>query len=226
MLKINNVSKAFANERILDKACMIANPGVLTIVEGQNGAGKSTLFNIIVGLVHHDEGEILLGDIDFSLMPAAKRALHVAILKQDPKTSSVITLSVLENCELALLKEQKATLGVATSRKVKERVATHLLELELDFFRDFERPMNDFSGGQRQILAFAMATICRPRLLLLDEPTAALDEKSSHQLMKLVKQMIKKWQIPAVLISHDHALNQQYGDNIWVLADKKITKIK
>jgi ABC-type uncharacterized transport system ATPase component len=112
----------------------------------------------------------------------------------------------------------------ATSNNVKDLVTSHLASLGLDFCRDLHRTMSDFSGGQRQILAFAMATICQPRLLLLDEPTAALDEKSSQQLMSLVKMMVAKWQIPAVMISHDHNLNQQYGNVILVLADKTIAK--
>jgi len=224
MLKVVNLSKAFGDSKILDGAHFAAHAGALTIVEGQNGAGKSTLFNIIAGLMSEDEGEVVLGKLNLAAMPATKRALHVAILRQDPKTSTVASFSVLDNFALALLKGKRTGLKKAASASVKERVESHLQNLGQDAFcRDLERPMCDFSGGQRQILAFAMATIHRPQLLLLDEPTAALDDKSSHQLMQLVKQLVNSWQIPAVMISHNHALNQQYGDAIYVLANRKLT---
>ena len=101
----------------------------------------------------------------------------------------------------------------------KEEIISHLTKLGLDYERHLDKPLGNLSGGQRQILAFAMATLYKPRLLLLDEPTAALDDQSSHQLMKLIKKLVSTWDIPALMISHDHSLNLAYADSIIVLQD-------
>jgi putative tryptophan/tyrosine transport system ATP-binding protein len=219
MLKVSHLKKSYDQRAILNDISLTACEGQLTILEGQNGAGKSTLFGILVGIIPSDGGTILLHGVEQSTRSAIKRAHSIAILQQDPKSSSAPSLSVVENCALALLKQKRASLKSALSQKTIECVARHLESLGLDFAPQLYLPMGQLSGGQRQILAFAMATINRPQLLLLDEPTAALDENSSHLLMRLIKKMIKIWQIPALMISHDHALNQQYGDQIIQLVD-------
>lgn len=219
MLKVNNIKKSFNNNIILQNVSFEAPSGLLTILEGENGAGKSTLFNILGGTINQDEGTLLFNSQDISLMPAKKRALFMAVLKQDPKASSSPALSVLENCAIALLKEQRASLRYALRNNIREKILFHLHNLDLSLKHLLNKPMGELSGGQRQIFAFAMATIVRPKILLLDEPTAALDEKSSYLLMRLIKRLIKEWQIPAVMISHDHTLNQTYGDKVLVLKD-------
>jgi putative ABC transport system ATP-binding protein len=217
MLKICGITKSFGEHSVLAGVDFSAEDGLLTILEGQNGAGKSTLFNILSGTLSPDKGSICLDDFDIAAISARDRAAFMAVLKQDPKTSSSPTLSVFENCALANLKNRSATLALALRESVRHQIIQHLSSLELDFTKHLDRPMGELSGGQRQILAFAMATMIKPRLLLLDEPSAALDEKSSHLLMRLIKRLISQWQIPAVMISHDHGLNQNYGDKIKIL---------
>lgn len=217
MLKICDIKKKFGANPVLNGVTFTASNGLLSILEGQNGAGKSTLFNILSGILYADEGSISLDGKDISAMPAQLRAAFMAVLRQDPKASSSPSLSVLENCALANLKNRRATFMQALRPSIKAKICQHLRSLELDFDKYLEQPMGSLSGGQRQILAFAMATMHKPRLLLLDEPTAALDLKSSHLLMRLIKKLVAQWQIPAVMISHDHALNQNYGDHIITL---------
>lgn len=217
MLKIINLKKSFAEHEILKGVNLEAPKGKLTILEGQNGAGKSTLFNILVGNLSADEGHIILEDQDITTQIAIKRASKIAILKQDPKASSAPSLSILENCALALLKSKRPGLNYALKEDIKTQIKTHIKNLGLNYDHAWDKAMGTLSGGQRQIVAFAMATMYKPELLLLDEPTAALDDASTHLLMKLVKKLITTWNIPAVMISHDHALNQTYGDKIVLL---------
>jgi len=222
MLKILNIKKTFGDREILKKINFEAASGHLTILEGQNGAGKSTLFNILIGNMKADSGNILLDDIAINDFPAIKRASDIAILKQDPKLSSAPSLSVMENCALALLKNSTAGLKPALNIRVRKKIIEHLKSLKLAFKDMLDLPIGMLSGGQRQILAFAMATMIKPKLLLLDEPSAALDDDSSQLLLVLIKGMVKEWNIPALMISHDHALNQAYGDKIVVLKDGMI----
>lgn len=224
MLKIKNIKKAFGSTTILANVSCEAAPGKLTILEGKNGAGKSTLFNLIAGIIHQDEGEILLQDVNIGTMSGLRRASLIALLKQDPKASSVSELSILDNFALALLKGKSSALTLATPAKTSRLIHDHVANLTITV-ADFNKPIGMLSGGQRQIIAFAMATIVTPKLLLLDEPTAALDEESSHLLMTLIKQFAARLQIPAVMISHDHELNRKYADEIFILSGGAVEKL-
>lgn len=219
MLKISQISKSFGDHKILKDISFDAHNKQLTILEGQNGAGKSTLFNIIAGNLDADLGQIILDNQDITSYKAIERSHQIAILKQDPKASSAPSLSVLENCVLALLKNKHPNFAYALNKDAKKQVQEHIRNLSLNYEHHWNKAMGTLSGGQRQIIAFAMATIYKPRLLLLDEPTAALDDNSSHLLMRLIKELITTWDIPAVMISHDHALNKLYGDKIVILKD-------
>jgi len=222
MLKISNIKKSFADHIILHRVSFEAPNSCLTILEGQNGAGKSTLFNILTGNLMPDAGEIFLDQQNITHDSAHERAHNIAILKQDPKASSWAHLSVLENCALALLKNKKAGLRYALNAQTQEYIKKHIDSLELNYDNLWHKQVGMLSGGQRQVLAFAMATMYKPNLLLLDEPSAALDDKSSNLLMRLIKKLITNWNIPAVMISHDYALNKNYGDKIIELKDGHI----
>lgn len=216
MLRCSGIKKSFFNHEILKGISFDAQRGKLTALLGKNGAGKSTLFNIIAGTLAPDEGRILLDKHILNHMHASQRAQHIALLKQDPKTSTASSLSVFDNFALAMLKTNKARLKTALSPHTKEAIINHIKNLGLDE-RLLSREMGSLSGGQRQIVAFAMATLHRPSLLLLDEPTAALDEEATNLLMKLVKRFISEWQIPAVMICHDKELVEQFADDAYVL---------
>lgn len=219
MLRVSHIKKSFGDQEILKDVSFHAKSGQLTILEGQNGAGKSSVFNILLGLLQAHHGHIYLDEKDISATSSRERSFDIAVLKQDPKASSSASLTVLENFALASLKHRTANLKNALRPCIKTLILNHLQNLGLDFSTHIDKPMSLLSGGQRQVLAFAMATMYKPKLLLLDEPTAALDDKSSHQLMQLIKRLVKDWDIPALMISHDHALNQTYGDEIFILAD-------
>lgn len=220
MLNIINLTKSFGKQIVLKNINFSAQKAKLTILEGKNGAGKSTLFNILMGSIKSDSGRIILGNHDITNYSQEKKALIMAILKQDPKASSAPSLSVIENLVLFNLKNHNASLKKALRPLIKEHMIAHLDYLNISFASScLDEPVGNLSGGQRQILAFAMATLIKPQLLLLDEPTAALDESSTYLLMNLIKKLIVLWNIPAIMISHNHELNNSYADTIIKLKD-------
>jgi putative ABC transport system ATP-binding protein len=218
------LKKCFLSKPILRDISFEVKAGTLSVIEGKNGVGKSTLFNILSGLIVEDGGAMTLADINLSTLSAKKRATYIAVLRQDPKTSTVGTMSVLENCALALLKNRRAGLWHATSNDIKEKACVHLASLGLHYASDLKRPLLYFSGGQRQLLVFAIATLHKPSLLLLDEPSAALDEEAAKMMMNIIKRFVHIWNIPAVMISHDHELNRVYADHIYTLQDGMLQK--
>lgn len=211
MLKLINIKKAYFGKTVLAEVNFDAKNGMLTALIGPNGAGKSTLFNIISGEIKQDDGVVMLNDEPISSLTPEKRAAKIAILRQDPKVSTAPSLTVVENFSLALQKNKRASLRKALSLENRQQILAHLTSLNLDAGL-LDQEMGSLSGGQRQMLAFAMATIHRPALLLLDEPTAALDEKTTAQLMELVKRFIAEWDIPTVMICHDKELVKEFAD--------------
>lgn len=207
MLKIAKLQMSFGQNIILKDINLEALNGQLVIIEGKNGAGKSTLFNILSGVLLPKSGSILLNDLDLTKLSIKERAPYLAIVRQNPDSSCVSSFSLADNLALASLKGCNARLWPKKSPK----------DWQLEGMWDLDRPLKEYSGGQRQLLTFLMATLHKPDLLLLDEPTAALDEKAAKSLMEMVKSSLQKWQIPALMISHDHELNQRYGDAIYVL---------
>jgi putative ABC transport system ATP-binding protein len=218
MLKLINIKKSFSKKPVLQGInCEIKN-GSLAALIGPNGAGKSTLFHLITGEIKPDEGSIYLAGHVISEAPKIARAQQIALVRQDPKTATAPSLTVGENMALALLKNKQASLKKALSKANKQKILEHLLSLKIDP-EILHQEMGSLSGGQRQMLAFAMATLYPPKLLLLDEPTAALDEPTTIKLMELIKGFIKEWQIPAIMICHDNTVVTRFADEVFQLKD-------
>jgi putative ABC transport system ATP-binding protein len=218
MLKLIDIKKAFNNRPILKGVNATVNDGQMAALIGANGAGKSTIFNIITGETKPDSGVIVLDGQEILALKPTALAKHFALLRQDPKTVTAANLTVFENMVLAVLKNRSASVKKALSSTNKEIILKHLVDLGINTGL-LDQKMGNLSGGQRQMLAFAMATIYRPKLLLLDEPTAALDENATEQMMTLVKRFISQWQIPAVMICHDKDLVERFMDQKYELSD-------
>lgn len=197
---------------------LTAKPGELTALLGKNGAGKSTLLSMITGALPLDSGQLYLFEQEITHKSAQERALMMAVLKQDPKMMTASSLTVEENLVLASLKGTRAKFVAGLSKKRREFLLQHLRDVHIDEAL-LDAPMSALSGGQRQIIAFAMAVIKRPSLLLLDEPTAALDEQASHTLMTLIKELIQRWSIPAIMICHDKTLVDRFAEAAYELKD-------
>jgi len=189
---------------------------------GPNGTGKTTLFDIISGKIAPDQGSIYLDGNDITSMSEQKRATFISRLFQNTYLGSCSTLTVRENLAMATLKERPAgfRLGIATFPE--KIVAEFLAPLHLEKLLDV--PMSSLSGGQRQIIAFVMSILKPPKLLLLDEPTAALDPTSATELLSSAKKYAQMHKVPILLITHDPMIAKHLGNRLWILGNGAIQK--
>lgn len=229
MLKIEHIIKTFnkgrADETIgLSDVSLDINSGSFVMVIGANGSGKSTLMNILQGSILADSGKILLNGADITLTAAHKRSRWISRVFQDPKQGTAPDLTVVENFRLAALRAQSKNLWVGNSpvfsKLVKEKIATLGLGLE----NKLHQKMGSLSGGQRQALTLLMSVMDRTDLLLMDEPTAALDPKSAELIMSLTEKINLENKLTTLLITHSMKDALQYGDRLLMLKNGKIIK--
>ena len=205
MLKINNISKTFnpgtVNEKTaLSHLSLTVNDGDFISIIGANGAGKSTLFNAIAGAFLTDEGTIELDGEDITLTPEHVRAKTIGRLFQDPLRGTAPDMSIEENLALAAgLGGWLSRVGKKEKQMLREKVA--LLNMGLEDRMD--SPVGLLSGGQRQALTLMMATINPPKLLLLDEHTAALDPATSAKVLELTEKIVYENHLTCLVITHN-----------------------
>lgn len=205
MLTLSNISKTFNPGTVNAKAALRdlsfhADKGDFVTIIGANGAGKSTLFNAISGSFMTDSGRILLDGKDITLTPEFKRARQIGRLFQDPMKGSAPGMSIEEN--LALAAGHGGWLS-HISRKDKEKFRERLSLLEMGLENRMKQPVGLLSGGQRQALTLMMATFNPPKLLLLDEHTAALDPGTAEKVLSLTKQIVEENGLTCLMITHN-----------------------
>ncbi|QUY15384.1 ATP-binding cassette domain-containing protein [Leuconostoc mesenteroides] len=192
--------------------------GDFITVLGTNGAGKSTLFNTIAGNLSVASGEILHNGNNIAHETAVKRTNYIARVFQDPKMGTAPRMTVAENLLLAEKRGSKRTLR---SRGLTQKKLTEYAALTKVMGNNLDRRLNtatgDLSGGQRQALSFLMATRVKPELLLLDEHTAALDPKTSEQLMLATNEQVTANNLTALMITHNLADALKYGNRLIIL---------
>ena len=229
VLEIKNAIKTIDNglnetKTILDHVNLTINQGEFITVLGGNGAGKSTLFNSITGSLTLTEGELLIYGTSITKLSEEKRAKYFSRVFQDPKMGTAPRMTVAENLLLAQLRGQKRGL---TRRKLNEqrKYFTEICsEVGNGLEQHLETPTGNLSGGQRQALSLLMATLTKPDLLLLDEHTAALDPKTSKQLMHLTDRRIHEAKLTCLMITHRMEDALKYGNRLIVLQKGKIVK--
>lgn len=205
MLTLSHISKTFNPGTVNAKAALCdlsfhANKGDFVTIIGANGAGKSTLFNAVSGSFMTDSGRISLDGEDITLMPEFKRAKRIGRLFQDPMRGSAPGMSIEEN--LALAAGHGGWLS-SISRKDKEKFRERLSLLEMGLEDRMKQPVGLLSGGQRQALTLMMATFNPPKLLLLDEHTAALDPGTAEKVLNLTKQIVDENKLTCLMITHN-----------------------
>ena len=222
LLKIEDIHKTFeagtVNENhVLKGLDLTVEEGDFISVIGGNGAGKSTLMNILAGGLQVDQGDILLEGKSIKQTSVRKRAKDIARVFQDPKMGTASRLTIEENMAIA-----KRGLSWGVKEKDREEFKTALKELNIGLENRLKVDTQYLSGGQRQALTLVMAALVKPKLLLLDEHTAALDPKTSEMVMELTQKIVESHDLTTLMITHDmnHAI--AYGNRLIMLYQGKI----
>lgn len=208
MLKINSVEKTFnpgtINEKkALDKVSLHLNPGDFVTIIGGNGAGKSTLMNAITGVWPVDNGSIILDGVNVTGLPEYKRAKFIGRVFQDPMMGTAPDMQIIENLALAYRRGKKRTLKWGITKKEKEMFHEKLKILGLGLEDRMTSKVGLLSGGQRQALTLLMASLQTPKLLLLDEHTAALDPTTATKVLQISEEIIERDKLTAMMITHN-----------------------
>lgn len=221
MLKIQNLSKSFHNSymgenRLFSNLNLNINKGDFVSIIGSNGTGKSTLLNIISGVLKETSGSIYLQGKDITKMPEHKRTKVISRVFQNPALGTCPSMTVRENLSLALNKGK--LLNLKYCLRYKRGYLEKILEdISLDLKQLLDVEVKYLSGGQRQALSLIMASICEPKMLLLDEHTAALDPKTSSEVMKLTEKIVKEKNVITLMVTHNLKDAIQYGNRLIML---------
>lgn len=223
MLQLKNINVSFGQNQILHNLSCTTQPGDFVVIVGTNGAGKSTFFDTIAGKIKPQNGSITLNDTNITNLNELQRASLITRIFQNTHLNSVGSMTVAQNLAMAHYSRRRVRL-VAGMQDMPETKAEQIIH-ELGMDRSIlNKPMNALSGGQRQLIAFVMSTQLIPKLLLLDEPTAALDPKAATNLLKYAAKFIKQHQITTLLITHDPQIALNIGNKIWVLQAGQIAR--
>ena len=228
MLKIQNISKTFNPGTVNAKAALSElslhlDPGDFVTIIGSNGAGKSTLFNAIAGSFYVDDGSIALDGKDITFLPEHKRSRSIGRLFQDPLRGTAPSMTIEENLALAYLRTTEGASPFSRiSKKDKAEFQEKLSLLNMGLEDRMKQPVGLLSGGQRQALTLLMATMVTPKLLLLDEHTAALDPGTAEKVLNLTRDIIARDHITCLMITHNMKQALELGNRTLMMADGNI----
>ncbi|MFA5576636.1 MAG: ATP-binding cassette domain-containing protein [Tissierellaceae bacterium] len=222
MLKIRKLSKSFNrgtdNEiNIFSNFDLDIEKNKCTAIIGPNGCGKSTLLNIVSGTIALDGGKIVLNGEDISMLREEDRAQYLGRVYQNPSLGVSPSLTILENMSLADKKGESFSLKRLIKKGNIDKYIALLKDLDLGLESKLNTRVKFLSGGQRQSLSLVMAAMRHPKLLLLDEHTAALDPKTSNVVMKKTKELIEKYSISTIMVSHNMKDAIEYSDRVIML---------
>ena len=224
MLKIENVRKVFnagtVNEKVaLSGLNLELKPGDFVTVIGGNGAGKSTMLNTVAGVYEVDEGHIFIDGVDVTKLPEYKRAKYIGRVFQDPMMGTAATMQIEENLALAARRGKPRTLRIGITKQEREAYREKLKILELGLEDRLTSKVGLLSGGQRQALTLLMATLQEPKLLLLDEHTAALDPKTAAKVLEATQRIVEKSNLTTLMITHNMRDAIAYGNRLIMMYD-------
>ena len=226
MLQLNDLHKTFnpgtVNEKVaLNGVSLQMEAGDFATIVGSNGAGKSTLFNAITGGFIADEGSVLLGGQDITFAPEHQRSKVIGHLFQDPLKGTAPNMTIEENLALAYLRAGTAPNAIFSriSRKDKALFREKLALLDMGLEDRMKQPVGLLSGGQRQALTLLMATLVTPKLLLLDEHTAALDPATAEKVLALTKSIVAEKKITCLMVTHNMSQALELGTRTLMMAD-------
>ena len=208
MLELKNIHKTFnpgtINEKVaLNGLNLSLDDGDFVTVIGGNGAGKSTMLNAVAGTWMVDEGQILIDGEDVTKLPEHKRAIYLGRVFQDPMTGTAATMEIQENLALAKRRGKRRLLAPGITQAEREEYVSLLAPLGLGLETRLTSKVGLLSGGQRQALTLLMATLKKPKLLLLDEHTAALDPKTAAKVLDLTETIVNRDRLTTIMITHN-----------------------
>jgi len=219
MLDVRGVYKTFNAEspnevRALRGVDLILNEGSFVMVIGTNGSGKSTLLNAVAGGFAVDAGSIRLNGVDITKWPEHRRASLIGRVFQNPFSGTAPSMSIAANFALAARRGRPRGLGWTLSRSMLREIHDALHRLNIGLEQRLEQPIGTLSGGQRQALTLLMASWRKPKLLLLDEHTAALDPKSADQVIRLSEEIVARDKLTTLMVTHSMQQATQLGDRL------------
>jgi putative tryptophan/tyrosine transport system ATP-binding protein len=227
MLEIRQVHKTFnagtPNEvRALRGVNLTIDEGSFVIVIGTNGSGKSTTLNAVAGGFIVDSGTISINGTDVTAWPEHRRAAFIGRVFQNPFSGTAPTMTIAENLALAARRGRPRGLGWALKRSALDDFRDRIRRLNMGLEDRLENPIGSLSGGQRQAITLVMASWIRPKVLLLDEHTAALDPKSADQVIRLSEEIVTRDKLTTVMVTHSMSQALQFGDRTVMLHRGKI----
>lgn len=228
MLELRRISKTFGagtidEKKAVEELSLTLAPGDFVTIIGGNGAGKSTLFNAVAGAFFVDAGRILLDGRDVTFQPEHRRANSIGRLFQDPLKGTAPHMTIEENLALAYLRTARTRSPFGTvGKKDRAFFREHLAALGLGLEDRLKSPVGLLSGGQRQALTLLMATIVTPKLLLLDEHTAALDPRTAAKVLALSRQIIEENQLMTMMVTHNMRDAIAYGNRLIMMHEGHI----
>ncbi len=227
MLDVKNIYKTFnagtVNQKTaLNGASLYLAPGDFVTVIGGNGAGKSTLLNAVAGTWLVDEGSITIDGIDVTHLPEHKRAKYIGRVFQDPMMGTAATMQIEENLALALRRGKPRTLKIGITVKEREDYKEMLKILDLGLEERLTSKVGLLSGGQRQALTLLMATLVKPKLLLLDEHTAALDPKTASKVLDATQKIVERDNLTTLMITHNMRDAIAYGNRLIMMHEGRV----
>ena len=219
MLSVKGARKTFYagtldERRALDDLDLTLADGDFCVVIGSNGAGKSTLLNAIAGKQRLDAGSVTIDGVDVTALPVHRRARYIARVFQDPMIGTAPTMTIAENMLLAELRGRRLRLAHGLTQRRRQTYRDRLALLGLGLENRIDAPVGVLSGGQRQSLSLIMAVTTEPRILLLDEHTAALDPKTADTVMQATIRAIAEFHLTVLMVTHNMEHAVRYGNRL------------
>ncbi|MCI9270585.1 MAG: ABC transporter ATP-binding protein [Dorea sp.] len=227
MLELRNLHKTFNRGTINEKAALNGvelqlNPGDFVTIIGGNGAGKSTTLNAIAGVWPIDQGAITVNGVEITNLSEHKRASYLGRVFQDPMTGTAATMSIEENMAIAARRGERRGLGWGITKKERKMFQEQLRELDLGLEERLSSKVGLLSGGQRQAITLLMAALKEPKLLLLDEHTAALDPKTAAKVLELSDKIIEEHHLTAMMVTHNMKDAIAHGNRLVMMHEGRI----
>ncbi len=219
MIELQHITKVFNRDEVNEVTALCdvnleVADGEFLVLIGANGSGKTTVLNIISGAIFPSSGTVIINGNDVTALPEHQRSRWVARVFQDPLGGTAPELSILDNFRLAALRTQRKMLKIGIDDAFKKSVREHIAVLGLGLENKIQQPMGTLSGGQRQALTLLMSVMDDTDILLLDEPTAALDPRSAEVVMQTAQKIIQEYKLTTIFITHNLSDALQYGDRL------------